>query len=126
MRDCDVLPNDSFKALDKIFSNDGIWSSCSSYSFIHYVLVYLAYIHTLAYSNIHALQYSLSWKKNGQERNSSYDNSTINCSRNKSSSSLMLLVVLVLVVVMNIEVVVVAVVLVVVMIKIAVIVASVK
>ena len=126
MRDCDVLPNDSFKALDQIFSNDRTWSSCFSYSFIHCVLVYLAYIHTLAYSNIHALQYSSSWKKNGQERNSSYDNSTINCSRNKSSSSLMLLVVLVLLVVMNIEVVVVAVVLVAVMIKIAVIVASVK
>lgn len=87
MRDCDVLPNDSFKALDQIFSNDRTWSSCFSYSFIHCVLVYLAYIHTLAYSNIHALQYSSSWKKNGQERNSSYDNSTINCSRNKSSSS---------------------------------------
>ena len=63
MRDCDVLPNDSFKALDQIFSNDRTWSSCSSYSFIHHVLVYLAYIHTLAYSNIHALQYSSSWKK---------------------------------------------------------------
>lgn len=63
MRDCDVLPNDSFKALDQIFSNDRTWSSRSSYSFIHHVLVYLAYIHTLAYSNIHALQYSSSWKK---------------------------------------------------------------